>query len=175
MAGISVIIPLYNKEKSIEQTVKSVLSQTYSEFELIIVNDGSTDRTWELMFGLYESNDRITVLRHNRNYGEQQEYYPGQGLTEYEMKGRELKEYPDGTIVKCVFCKELIDEGLEKGLKPGVDREATPACVLTCMCGARAFGDLDDPESNVSQLLAQRVHHVLHPEYGTEPRVYYLD
>ncbi|MCF0229159.1 MAG: 4Fe-4S dicluster domain-containing protein [Parasporobacterium sp.] len=109
------------------------------------------------------------------NYGEQKEYYPGQGLTPYEVLGKEMKSYPDGTIVKCVFCKELIDEGLAKGLKPGIDREATPACVLTCMCRARYFGDLDDPESNVSKLLRERNYHVLNAEYGTEPRVYYLD
>jgi glycosyltransferase involved in cell wall biosynthesis len=47
MTLISVIIPLYNKDFSISNTLSSVLSQTYINFEIIIVNDGSTDRSLE--------------------------------------------------------------------------------------------------------------------------------
>jgi len=68
MAGISVIIPLYNKEKSIEQTVKSVLSQTYSEFELIIVNDGSTDKSVSIIRTIKDSRIRI-VEQENKGPG----------------------------------------------------------------------------------------------------------
>lgn len=45
MAFFSIIIPLYNKEKFIQNTLKSVLSQSFSDFEIIIVNDGSTDNS----------------------------------------------------------------------------------------------------------------------------------
>lgn len=45
MCKISVIIPAYNAEKSIENTLKSLVSQTFTDFEAIIVNDGSTDNT----------------------------------------------------------------------------------------------------------------------------------
>jgi glycosyltransferase involved in cell wall biosynthesis len=49
MPTISVIIPAYNAERTIQETVKSVLEQTFSDFELIIIDDGSTDRTLDLI------------------------------------------------------------------------------------------------------------------------------
>lgn len=103
------------------------------------------------------------------------EYFPGQGFTELELIGRELYPLQPGTVVKCNFCAERIDEGLKKGLKPGLDREATPACVIACPPKARYFGDLDDPSSEVSVLIRQRKAVPLHPEYGTEPNVYYIN
>ena len=102
------------------------------------------------------------------------EYFPGQGLTELELIGKELYPLQPGTVVKCNFCVERVDEGLAKGLKPGVDREATPVCVNACPTKARTFGDLGDPESEVSILIKQRNGLPLHPEYGTEPSVYYI-
>lgn len=49
MNSISVIIPLYNKESSIKETIESVLCQTYSKFEVIIINDGSTDNSLDIV------------------------------------------------------------------------------------------------------------------------------
>ena len=90
------------------------------------------------------------------------------------MIGQELYPLQTGTVVKCNFCVERIDEGIKKGLKPGVDREATPACVITCPPKARYFGDLDDPDSEVSMLIKEKRGFQLHPEYGTDPSVYYV-
>lgn len=102
------------------------------------------------------------------------EYFPGQGLTELEIIGRELYPLQAGTVVKCNFCAERLDEGVKNGLEPGEDREATPACVNVCPAKARTFGDLDDPNSEVSKLIRDRKGFQLHPEYGTEPSVYYI-
>jgi Fe-S-cluster-containing dehydrogenase component len=104
------------------------------------------------------------------------EYWPGQGLTELERMGREVL-YPLQlrTVIKCNFCVERIDEGLKERLRPGVDREVTPVCVNACPVKARTFGDLDDPTSNVFKLVRERRGYQLHPEFGTEPSVFYVD
>lgn len=74
MAFISVIIPLYNKEQFIEATLFSVLNQTFSDFEIIIINDGSTDNSVSIINDLDDK--RITLyttknkgVSHARNYG----------------------------------------------------------------------------------------------------------
>ena len=103
------------------------------------------------------------------------EWFPGQGFTQFEILGRTLYPLQKGTMTKCNFCAERIDEGQKKGLKPGVDNDATPACVISCPVNARIFGDLDDPSSKVSGLIKVRKGFQLHPELGTDPSVYYIN
>ena len=52
---ISVVIPLYNKEPIIEKSIRSVLSQDYDDFEVVVVNDGSTDRSAEIVKNIDDS------------------------------------------------------------------------------------------------------------------------
>jgi Fe-S-cluster-containing dehydrogenase component len=91
-----------------------------------------------------------------------------------EWGSPEVERRPRGVPEKCSFCYQRIDRGLELGLTPGVDADATPACCVACPTGARAFGDLNDPNSNVSQLLKKNSHFRLREDLGTGPRVYYL-
>jgi phenylacetyl-CoA:acceptor oxidoreductase subunit 1 len=79
-----------------------------------------------------------------------------------------------GVAQKCTFCSDRIDFGLENGLTPGLDPRATPACVNACIADALHFGDLDDPDSNVSRLLKQHSSFKMHAELGTEPGFHYL-
>ncbi len=60
---ISVIIPLYNKEKQIANAIKSVLSQTYKDFEIVIVNDGSTDRGIDEVANFSDERIRLVTQR----------------------------------------------------------------------------------------------------------------
>jgi phenylacetyl-CoA:acceptor oxidoreductase subunit 1 len=103
-----------------------------------------------------------------------QGYFPGQGTTELEEIGRKLYPLVSGTAQKCNFCVERIDEGLQRGLRPGFNEEATPACVNACPAKARYFGDLEDPESEVSILIKERKAVQFHLEFGTNPSVYYI-
>ncbi len=102
-------------------------------------------------------------------------YFPGYELTDFEKAGKRLYPHTIGTTEKCNFCMERIDAGLAKGLKPGVDREATPACVNACQARALTFGDLDNPNSEVRRLIREYKGFQLHPEYDTDPSIYYID
>ncbi|MCY1380859.1 Menaquinone reductase, iron-sulfur cluster-binding subunit [compost metagenome] len=89
----------------------------------------------------------------------------------------EVKRFDDkrlGVAQKCTFCIDRIDAGQAAGLKPGVDPDATPACANACIANALQFGDIEDPESNVSQLLAKNKWFQMHEELGTKPGFYYL-
>jgi len=107
-------------------------------------------------------------------YSDRKDYFPGQGPTEYEQLAEKMQPLKNDTVVKCDFCAERIDKGKEKGLTPGADRDATPACVNICPAKARYFGDLDDPASEVSRLVRERDAVQLHPGFGTDPSVYYI-
>jgi phenylacetyl-CoA:acceptor oxidoreductase subunit 1 len=79
-----------------------------------------------------------------------------------------------GVCTKCNFCLQYIDAGLAQGLTPGIDPEATPRCVLFCLAGALYFGDLDDPDSEVSKLIRNNKVVRMLEEIGTNPSVYYI-
>lgn len=111
-----------------------------------------------------------------RSYNPKEKKYLGimQGLTEFGDLGKELYPHQTGVAEKCNYCMEKIDFGLSKGLKPGVDRDATPACINTCPTSARHFGDLDDLNSEVSELIRKYHGEQFHPEFGTDPSTWYI-
>ena len=83
-----------------------------------------------------------------------------------------------GAAQKCTFCNHRMEFAKENGLKPGVDREATPACVLTCPTECRIFGDLESDYSPVTKYFEEakkngRTIFVLRPEANTRPKVVY--
>ncbi len=70
--------------------------------------------------------------------------------------------YERDVVDKCDFCSERVKNGL------------LPYCVEMCPAEARFFGDLENPESRVSRIIAQRKAKHLLPELGTKPKVYYV-
>ena len=68
MVKISVVIPVYNAEKTLSSCVNSVLAQTFSDIEVILINDGSTDNSLDICNSFKNSDERILVLSHD-NHG----------------------------------------------------------------------------------------------------------
>lgn len=66
---ISIIVPVYNAEKFIRETVESVLAQTYKEWELLLVDDASTDRSKEIISQFMEKDKRIRGIIQSTNQG----------------------------------------------------------------------------------------------------------
>lgn len=66
---ISVIMPVYNAEPYLSQAVDSILNQTYRNFEFIIIDDVSTDGSWEILNEYAKKNKKIKLFRNSKNYG----------------------------------------------------------------------------------------------------------
>ena len=69
MPNISVILPFYNAEKYIQDTIKSVLNQTYEDFEIILINDGSSDNTEDKILDLNPPKNKFTYIKNPTNLG----------------------------------------------------------------------------------------------------------
>ena len=73
-----------------------------------------------------------------------------------------VEKHQKHTVEKCTMCWHRLAQGYQ------------PACIEACPARARYFGDFNDPDSDVSKLLATRKYKQLLPEKGTRPSVYYL-
>jgi Fe-S-cluster-containing dehydrogenase component len=87
-----------------------------------------------------------------------------------QFRAREAEKSPVGNVRKCTFCVHLQDENGQYDKAAG----RWPACAKTCPARAIHFGDFNDSDSEVSQLLRERQAIRLKEELGTEPNVYYL-
>lgn len=94
-------------------------------------------------------------------------YQPTWGEGEVDRRAR-------GVVEKCTFCEHRIDRAIDQGLSPGVDKEVTPSCVEACPVNARVFGDLNDPDSPISNFLRENETFRLREDFGTEPKVHYV-
>ena len=114
---ISVVIPLYNKEQSIASTLQTVLKQTYPDFEIVIVNDGSTDHSVEEVAKvpdprirlIHQSNAGVSAAR-NRGIAEARgefvafldaddEWNPDYLKTQYKL----TQKYPECSVFACNY------------------------------------------------------------------------
>lgn len=81
---------------------------------------------------------------------------------DFSTGDQDIQQHRDKVVEKCMFCYERVDRG------------ERPACVDVCRAQARYFGDLDDPNSEISKVLSQRSYFQLNGDAGTSPNVYFL-
>ena len=112
---VSVLMTAYNRESYIAEAINSVLASTYTHFELIIVDDCSTDHTLAIARAFEVNDSRIKVYQNDRNLGD----YPNRNKAASYAKGKYLKYldsddviYPWG-LEAMVYCMEKFsDAGL---------------------------------------------------------------
>src|SRR5277367_126280 len=80
---VSVLIPTYNRDYIIRDALESVLSQTYRDFEILVIDDGSADKTQEIVENFRE--EKIHYLRHDRNRGCSAAYNTGISAARHEL------------------------------------------------------------------------------------------
>lgn len=146
MPLISVIIPVYNGEKTIEETIRSVLNQTFADFEIIVINDGSTDSTVKIVSGFTDSRIRLlsyhngsAAASRNRGLdhvrGEYIAFLDADDLwTTGKLEGqlKALQEYPEAGL--AYSWTDIIDENnqfVSRGSRISITGDAWPYLLLS--------------------------------------------
>lgn len=105
---VSIIVPVYNLDKYISQTLDSILNQTYSNIEIIVVDDGSTDNTGKIVDEYERQHTRIKCL-HKRN----------EGVTKARLEGL---RYAKGEWVGFVDGDDIIDAQMYEKLVTNAEK-----------------------------------------------------
>ena len=135
---VSIVLPTYNGERYLAQSIESVLTQTYENLELIIVDDCSTDGTPEIVRRFAERDGRVQVIRNAENqklprslnigfrqaagdlltWTSDDNFYEGNAI---EVMARALDQNPDCGMVYCdMTC--IYEDGVELR-RPSMDME----------------------------------------------------
>ena len=118
---ISVIVPIYNASKSLDECISSVCSQAYKNFELILIDDGSTDSSLEICRKYQQTDNRITVI-HQANAGVSAARNAGLALA----KGK-------------YFCFVDADDEIEPSMLEKLHEVAVDSHSELCICGFKSY------------------------------------
>ncbi len=105
MTMVSIIIPVYNAEKYIEECLDSLLAQTYPDFEIICVDDGSEDRSLEILRRYENQDGRITVLTQKNQYA---------GVARNTGMERATGKYLLFLDADDFFCEDMLEQALHE-------------------------------------------------------------
>ena len=85
---VTVLMPAYNGEKYLREAVDSILNQTFTEFEFLIIDDGSTDKTWQILQEYAGMDQRIVLVQNDNNLGLAKSLNKGLGMAKGEYIAR---------------------------------------------------------------------------------------
>ncbi len=126
---LSVIIPAYNEEGNVENTARTVgelLSKNSISHELIFVNDGSSDKTWEKLLRMAESSDNIVAVGFSRNFGKESAIFAGLKAAKGDacvVMDCDL-QHPPETIIEMVKVWQNNDVDVVEGKKSSRGKES---------------------------------------------------
>ena len=95
MIKVSIIVPIYNGEKYIEECIKSIQKQTFSNFEILLINDGSTDKSKNICEEISNNDKRVRFINQENR-----------GVSKARNKGIELAK---GEYITFIDCDDFID------------------------------------------------------------------
>ena len=106
---VSILVTVYDRESYLEETLQSILHSTYSDFELLVVDDGSTDRSLEIAHQVAGNDDRIQVHINESTLGD----YPNRLKAASLARGRYLK-YVDSDDLIYPHSLAIMVESMER-------------------------------------------------------------
>ncbi len=124
---ISIVIPAFNVAKYIKKCIDSILSQSYSDWELIIVDDHSNDDTVQIIKENYLGDDRINLIQRTKNSG---------GFRIPRFEGIKAST---GKFICCIDADDFVEDTFLQKL---IDREQQTGCSI--ILGKMVFCDQDD-------------------------------
>jgi polyisoprenyl-phosphate glycosyltransferase len=121
---LSLVIPIFNEEKLIDELLKRTIAAVESfssEYELIFVDDGSTDNSLGLLLGWQKNNDRIKILSLSKNFGHQAAFTAGLEFSKGDYIGMMDGDLQDPPEILADMFRKITDEGYDivSGKKSG--------------------------------------------------------
>ena len=170
---VSVVVPTYNSEEYIEETIKSVLSQTYINFELIIVNDASEDRTLTIINKYKKNNDRIKIINLTKNAGVSN----ARNIGINNAVGKYIVFIDADDLISQNFLEELIKYNNDENIIPRAfnfsenqkyDKKTYLMDIASGKCFGTCCGYLIDREKCCDIFFNDKISHMEDTEYITQ-------
>lgn len=137
----SILIPVYNRAGLIEATIRSALAQSYDPIEVVVVDNASTDATWEVLQRLALEDPRLRIFRNETNLGPVRNW-------------RACAEHARGHYAKILWSDDLIEPSYLERCLPVLEQPGVGFVYTT----ARVFGDVNESRALIYRSLPAGVH-----------------